>query len=225
MNKKIKKNPIKVVFVGNAGVGKSSLITTFIKDTHDSEQNYQISSDKYKKEIKVKHNNQTYDLLLEIWNSAGNEKFRNINTIFIKNAEILIFVYDTTNKKSYDDIKEFWLPSIKKDYDIDKMIKCICANKTDLYENEEVDLNKGKQLKNEIGAEILVETSIKDFESIENLFQQIGENYITKLNENQNVTNLGDKEYSQINVKNNYNLEISEAPKSNESCCKHCNIF
>ena len=66
MNKKMKKNPIKVVFVGNAGVGKSSLITTFIKDTHDSEQNYQISSDKYKKEIKVKHNNQTYDLLLEI---------------------------------------------------------------------------------------------------------------------------------------------------------------
>lgn len=222
---KMKKNPIKVVFVGNAGVGKSSLIATFIKDTHDPEQNFQISSDKYKKEIKVKHNNQTYDLLLEIWNSAGNEKFININTIFIKNAEILIFVYDTTNKKSYNDLKEIWLPSIKKNCDIDKMIKCICANKTDLYENEEVDLNEGKKLKNEIGAEILVETSIKDFESIESLFQQIGENYITKLNENQNVTNLGDKENSQINVKNNCNLEISEVQKSKDSCCKHCNIF
>ena len=105
------------------------------------------------------------------------------------------------------------------------MIKCICANKTDLYENEEVDLNEGKNLKNEIGAEILVETSIKDFESIESLFQQIGENYITKLNENQNVTNLGDKENSQINVKNNCNLEISEVQKSKDSCCKHCNIF
>lgn len=51
---------------------------------------------------------------IKIWDTAGQEQYRALSKIFYKDADAAILVYDTTNKESYKDIKEYWLDQVKE---------------------------------------------------------------------------------------------------------------
>ena len=127
----------KVVLLGESGVGKTCIITRYINNTFDdngmsttgaSYVGKSMSFDEYGgKSIKF-----------DIWDTAGQEKYRALTKIFYKDASIAILVYDITRKESFDELKNYWYNQIR-DYAPKNTIVAIAANKSDLFEKEQVD--------------------------------------------------------------------------------------
>ena len=85
-------------------------------------------------------------LTLKIWDTAGQEKFRSCNKLFIKNSNIVVFVYSITSKESFEDLN-YWYETIQKELG-EKPLLSIVGNKVDLIDNEEVSEDEGKELAN-----------------------------------------------------------------------------
>ena len=165
---------VKFIIIGDKTVGKSCIINQFIEKQFINEYIPTIGSDKIKKEIEIEGK----ILNLEIWDTVGQEQYRTVNKIFIKNAQIALIVYDITNKDSFNNLN-FWLQEII-DINRKKVICCVLSNKTDLYENQVVDSEEGKNFADEKKISFF-ETSAKDYESIENVFIQLSKFYINKV--------------------------------------------
>ena len=102
---------IKVVILGESGVGKTSIISRFINDTFDEELVTTTGASYVSKSMKFSDKNQV--LNFEIWDTAGQEKYRSLTQIFYKDASIAILVYDITNKDSFDELQNYWYEQIK----------------------------------------------------------------------------------------------------------------
>ena len=95
---------IKIVLLGETAVGKTSIISRYTNDIFNPETITSLSAQINSKEIEI--NSQTVHF--DIWDTAGQEKYRALAEIFYKNAKIIILVYDITNKKSFEEIKKYW---------------------------------------------------------------------------------------------------------------------
>jgi small GTP-binding protein len=102
---------IKVVILGESGVGKTSIISRFINDTFDEELVTTTGASYVSKSMKFSDKNQV--LNFEIWDTAGQEKYRSLTQIFYKDASIAILVYDITNKDTFDELQNYWYEQIK----------------------------------------------------------------------------------------------------------------
>ena len=101
----------KVVLVGESGVGKTSIINRYVENyfnpnsestTGASFASKIVTFDKFQKSIKF-----------EIWDTAGQEKYRALTKIFFKNAAVAILVYDITIPDSFYELKNFWYDQVK----------------------------------------------------------------------------------------------------------------
>ena len=152
---------IKLAFIGQSTVGKTSLITQYTKKTFADIYLSTIGADQIIKELKLDNG---LNVKLNIWDTAGQERFRSVNAIFLKGAQIVIMVYDITKRDTFDEIKNYWYNNIKNIIGKDTIIG-IAGNKSDLYENEQVTKEEGQQYAQEIKA-IFKETTATTFESI-----------------------------------------------------------
>ena len=123
---------IKVILIGESGTGKTSLINATMglkfKEHLESTTTNSFSS----KTVTI--NNKEY--VLNLWDTIGQEKFRSLTKIFIKDSKIVILVYDITRKESFKEL-DFWHKMIQ-DILGDDPILGICGNKSDLFVKEQV---------------------------------------------------------------------------------------
>ena len=161
----------KVVLVGESGVGKTSIITQFIDQTFQEDQQSTTGGTFSTKSVKC-GNNKT--LKFEIWDTAGQERYRSLTKMFYKDANAAVLVYDITRKDSFEQLKEYWAEQIKECPE--NIILVIAGNKSDLISKEEVDEGEARKLASDLGA-IYVGTSAKQVESINDLFIQIAKKY------------------------------------------------
>jgi len=110
-------NEIKVVLVGESGVGKTSIINRLIHKEFNDNSKITIGANYTTKKINLPQYNKK--ITLEIWDTAGQENYRSFTKLFYKNAKIAILVYDITNKNSYNEIKKYWIKTIKEDCEKD----------------------------------------------------------------------------------------------------------
>ena len=101
---------VKVVLVGEAGTGKTSIIQKYCKDVFQESTNSTLGSSHETKVIRLSNQK---ELKLNIWDTAGQEAFRSVNKIFYKDANIVVLVYDITNRESFDEIVNYWYGEIK----------------------------------------------------------------------------------------------------------------
>ena len=101
----------KVVLVGEAGVGKTSIIQRFITNSFTSGQRSTTGANFIEKIIEFKESNQK--IKFEIWDTAGQEKFRSLARVFYNNASVCIMVYDITNKKTFEELQNFWSEDVR----------------------------------------------------------------------------------------------------------------
>ena len=104
-----KNQKCKVVLVGESNTGKTCIINQFVKGKFN-ETTATIGTPLYHKKISCQ-NEETVKLI--IWDTSGQEKYRAINKIYYKDAKIVILVYDITDRKSFIEIKEYWVNEIK----------------------------------------------------------------------------------------------------------------
>ena len=163
---------LKVVVIGEIGVGKTSIINQFIYQTF--QKNLESTTGVAFRTKTVIYDNSKI-LKFEIWDTAGQERYRSITKMFYKNANAAILVYDITNKDSFKEIKNYWANQIKESSPPD-IILVIAANKYDLIDEEVVDEKEASKFAEEFGATFM-NTSAKEIESINDLFIQITKKY------------------------------------------------
>ena len=130
----------KVIFLGEAGVGKTTLIKVSIGQKFDKVYNSSISLSFNPKQIIYNNKKYTFNL----WDTIGQEKYRSLTKIFYKKSKIIIFVYDITNKNSFKNL-EYWINSVNTELGDEKFIKAIVGNKSDLYLKEEIKEDEAKE--------------------------------------------------------------------------------
>ena len=123
---------IKMILLGEAGCGKTSIISRYTLDKFDSNYFTTYSSTFLTKIFEYK--GKKYNI--NIWDTVGQEKFRSLTKIFIKGTKICLFVYDITNKHSFEELN-FWLEQAKQIADKD-VVFGMAGNKNDLIGKQQV---------------------------------------------------------------------------------------
>ena len=159
----------KVVIVGESGVGKTCIMAQFIENKFEEKLDSSITAQYRRKKIKLVTGE---DVTFDIYDTAGQEKYRAIAKLYYKNARVVILVYDITDIKSFEAMKNYWYEQVK-DIQTENLIIAIAANKSDLYEERQVQNETGEEFAKSINA-IFVETSAKNDSGIDKLFENIG---------------------------------------------------
>ncbi|MCQ2819076.1 MAG: GTP-binding protein [archaeon] len=103
----------KIVLVGDSGVGKTSLITKYVTQKYVEAE----SSSSASLQSKLLNFPNNVQVKLDIWDTAGQEKYRSINSLFYSGSSGAIIVLDLTNAASYESVKTYWVDEIKKNMD------------------------------------------------------------------------------------------------------------
>ena len=162
----------KVLLLGDSDVGKSSLILRYTEETFNSKLVNSIGVDfkMKKKEIDGKI------IKVQIWDTAGHERFRSITYSYYRGANAIIIVFDLSDKKSFINIIE-WLKQIEK-HAKENVFKFLVGNKSDLIDERKVTYEEAKQYADEHDLPY-IETSAKEGININELFDTSIKTFLT----------------------------------------------
>jgi len=162
----------KVVLVGESGVGKTSIITQFIDQTFQQDQQSTTGGTFSTKSV-ICDNSRI--IKFEIWDTAGQERYRALTKMFYKDANAAVLVYDITRKDSFEELQNYWAQQIKE-CSPENIILVVAANKADLIEQEAVDEDEARKFAEGLGA-IFATTSATTIGTINALFIEIAKKY------------------------------------------------
>ena len=190
---------VKVVLLGEAGVGKTCIISQFISGVFDPDTISSLSAQFITKNMELKNIKKV--IKFDIWDTAGQERFRALAKIFYKDAKVICLVYDITSKKTFEELKEFWYEQQTKLNVDGEPIFAVVANKNDLYENQQVKDEEGKEFAKSING-IFQSTSAKSDSGITNLFENIGYRYFDPNFDTNEIENKEKMEYEKKKKEN-----------------------
>ena len=151
-----RENSIKIIWVGDSGTGKTNLITVAAGFEFNS-NSLSTTSCSYV-QIKIKKDEKEYKV--NLWDTIGQEKYRSLTKIFLKDSKIVIFVYDITKEESFESLP-FW-KKIIDDVVGETPILAVIGNKNDLYLDEKVKEEDGEKYAKSIGAKFLLTSAKND---------------------------------------------------------------
>jgi small GTP-binding protein len=186
---------IKVVLLGDSGVGKSSLVLRFVTDTFKPYSDSTIGASYMTKLINFE--NKAYKYM--IWDTAGQEKYHSLAPMYYRNTQIAIIVYDITQKHTFLTVKK-WIKELQQKGPPDVLI-AIVGNKQDLEDRRKVSYNQVKAYADEINA-FFIETSAKKNININELFINIGKTLLDN-----------------ICIQNFSNISLSQNKDNDNLCC------
>ena len=201
----------KIVLLGEAGVGKTSIIMRYTSNTFSDVLMSTTGASFATKKISINDENK---IKLQIWDTAGQERFRSLAKIFYQNASAAILVYDITRRDSFDNLKSFWIKEIK-DNAISGIILALVGNKSDCYENETVSIDEGKNLAKEINA-IFRTTSARLSHGIDDLFLSVAKKFIDPKFMEMSMNKEEEMEYRRKLIKEKHK---KEEEKKKKKCC------
>ena len=196
---------IKILTLGDTLVGKSSLVLRFSDDRFDDNQFATIGIDFKTKYIKIGDSS----VKVLIWDTAGQEKFRNIAKQYYKGANGVLLIYDVTNKKSFERI-EYWLKELKENNQINELDTCLVGNKIDL-EGRVISKEEGEKFAHDNNIKFF-EVSAKTGEGIKDLFNSITKGAIDKVFQANKEDNEDKKQIFDYLDKKNFG-------KKKKKCC------
>jgi len=164
----------KVVLLGDSGVGKTCIISRYISGAFDQNSPSTNGASYASKILTFEKLNKT--ISLDIWDTAGQEKYKSLTKFFYKDAAVAILVYDTTQKESFESMKSYWYQQLQE-FGSKDIILGVAGNKCDMYEKEEVSENDAKQFAESIGAFFEI-TSAKNNTGINDLFMNAANRFV-----------------------------------------------
>ena len=171
---------IKVILVGRSGVGKTNIINALTGNKFNPNTESTINSTFLDKKI-VKND---INYILDIWDTAGQEKYHAVTRIFIKDSKIVIFVYDITVTESFNELKDYWIKNVK-DILGDDAIYGVAGNKKDLITKEKVKEEQGSELAEQIGAKFKLTSAKTGVIGINQFIETLLDEYISKKETNE----------------------------------------
>ena len=165
----IKEFVFKITILGDAAVGKTSLINQFCEGQFHDDYKPTLGANIIRKDVDIDGEDVNAKIRLIMWDLAGQEKYSVIRSMYFQGCEGALLVYDVTRYNTFDSIKSKWLSDFKK-YIRKEGIYILIGNKTDLNDQRVVPTEKGKDLADNIQASHFIETSAKLGENIEEAF-------------------------------------------------------
>ena len=191
------------MLIGDLGVGKSCVILRYVEGDFPGNIMSSIGVDFKTKKIDLDDRL----IKMQIWDTAGHEKFRTITTSYYKSAHAIIILYDITQKTSFDHIKN-WITEIDK-FGKQGVLKVIVGNKLDLENNRKISKEDAENLALKYGLK-LWEVSAKDNTNIEEMFV---DTIKTLLEKNSKIIS------ESSSMGNNIKLSKNIKNKKNKKCC------
>ena len=209
----------KVVLIGDSSVGKTNILSRYIKDDFSIETKNTVGVEFGSKIIKYKENT----IKIQIWDTAGQERYRSITNAYYKGAKAAMVVYDISKRSTFDNIDK-WINELKNSGDEDVFI-LIVGNKCDLEEQREINQEEAGK-KAEMFKCAFIETSAMQAVNIEKAFNILVENVSKKFinKENNSGKKIDDIKGDAIVLNkndNNKENDISNGINKKKKCCKN----
>ncbi len=158
----------KVVLIGDSGVGKSNILSRYIRDEFSIETKSTVGVEFGSKKLKIKNTN----IKCQIWDTAGQERYKSITNAYYKGAKGALVVFDVSRKETFTNVDR-WVGELKTNADCDVSIILI-GNKCDLDELRQVT-NEEARMKAEQYNLLYIETSALQSLNIEKAFMTMTE--------------------------------------------------
>ena len=163
---------VKITLLGSPGVGKTCIIKRYTEGEFDENKQSTSGASYSQKTLELGDKK----IKIDLWDTAGQEKYRSLGRQFYKDAFIVCLVYDITSLETFTDLQNKWYNDLKAFGEKYKVI-AVVGNKSDCFEKEEVKENEARQYAQSIGA-IFMLTSAKINSNIDILFNTLIKKYL-----------------------------------------------
>jgi Ras-related protein Rab-11A len=154
---------VKVVIVGDSGVGKTNIMSKYLKNEFHEDSKATVGVEFGSKQFNI----QGHQVKAQIWDTAGQERYKAITSAYYKGAKGAFIVYDISRKNTFDSISR-WVSDITATAD-KKITLILIGNKSDLEDQRQVTKEQGEEKAKEFGLAFL-ETSASSGDNLEKAF-------------------------------------------------------
>nr|XP_013013166.1 ras-related protein Rab-17 isoform X3 [Cavia porcellus] len=148
-------------------------------------------------------------LKLEIWDTAGQEKYHSVCHLYFRGAQVAMLVYDVTRKESFLRAQQ-WLEDLEKELQPGEIVVALVGNKTDLEEKRQVTLQEGKEFAESRGL-LFMETSARLNHQVSEIFSAVAQELLQR-----DMARLGSSPLG-----NSGAMRLNQAPTRRTKCCSH----
>ncbi|EEF32797.1 protein with unknown function [Ricinus communis] len=156
---------VKLVLLGDSGVGKSCIVLRFVRGQFDPTSKVTIGASFLSQTIALQDST---TVKFEIWDTAGQERYAALAPLYYRGAAVAVIVYDITSPDSFNKA-QYWVKELQKHGSPD-IVMALVGNKADLHDNREVPVQDGKEYAEKNGM-FFIETSAKTADNINQLFE------------------------------------------------------
>ena len=204
---------MKLILVGDSGVGKTNILSKYLKNNFDPDSKATVGVEFGTKNIEIDNKK----IKVQIWDTAGQERYKSITSTYYKGAKGAFIVYDITRKSTFDNIDK-WIGDLKNNGD-ENMIVYLVGNKSDLNDMREVRKDEA-MTKSEKYNIAFSETSALYGDNIHKIFQDLMEKVYINFYRNTNTNK--DKEINKgvdLNEESKENNNSGNSQESERKCC------
>ncbi|XP_046498751.1 ras-related protein Rab-17 [Equus quagga] len=191
----------KLVLLGSGSVGKSSLALRYVKNDFRGTLPT-VGCAFFTKVVDLG----AASLKLEIWDTAGQEKYHSVCHLYFRGANAALLVYDITRKDSFD-MAQQWLKDLEKEFHPGEIVVMLVGNKTDLGEEREVTFEEGKEFA-ESKRLLFMETSARLNHQVTEVFSAVARELLQREERKEGQTQRRDAR-----------LALNERPAGQAKCC------
>ena len=202
---------VKVILIGDSGVGKTNIMSKFLKNQFMEESKATIGVEFGSKLF----NHEGHKIKAQIWDTAGQEKYKAITGAYYKGSKGALVVYDITQKKTFENIEK-WVNDLKAAGD-PKITIILIGNKNDLDDKRQVSKDQGEEKARSFGCAFL-ETSAYSGDNIDKAFNLM----VKEIYEKFSNDSTGEYELAPGSNGNGKDVKLDNVNDNNikkKSCC------
>ena len=204
----------KIIWIGDSGVGKTCLLIKAQKHLFEHENKSTLGFEYYNITINLKNNKK---ILLQTWDTCGQESYKSIANIFYKRVKLAILVYSIDSRQSFDGLN-YWLNEIRtKSQEDVKLI--LVGNKSDLNETREVSYEEGNSFSQSQKFDYFLETSAKEGDTPYSILRKAAEILYKDSKKKKKIKNNKNDNYDSESFSLDEHKEIKQ---NNFDSCDNC---
>ncbi|XP_021726870.1 ras-related protein RABF1-like isoform X2 [Chenopodium quinoa] len=158
---------VKLVLLGDSGVGKSCIVLRFVRGQFDPTSKVTVGASFLSQTIALQDST---TVKFEIWDTAGQERYAALAPLYYRGAAVAVVVYDLTSPESFTKA-QYWVKELQKHGSPD-IVMALVGNKADLLDRREIPAEEGIEYAEKNGM-FYIETSAKTADNINQLFEEI----------------------------------------------------
>ena len=199
---------VKVVLVGDSGVGKTNIMSKYLKNEFHEDSKATVGVEFGAKQFTV----EGHVIKAQIWDTAGQERYKAITSAYYKGAKGAFIVYDITRKNTFDSVSR-WVSDLTATAD-KKISIILIGNKSDLEDQRQVTKEMGEEKANQLQVAFL-ETSAMSGENLEKGFQMM----INEIYKKNHEDISGEETENSMEPGKDINLTKNNSTPQKKKCC------